>query len=68
MIYNTLMFWMFAKDHVFSRKIVENVSLTVLYFACRANRDSKSGTEITFGLVSMPRIQWQYQNLEMSFR
>ena len=62
------MFEFVYKKSSFSKKTVENASLTMPHFICRANRDSKSGIETTLGLVLKLRIQWQSQNLEMSFR
>ena len=41
----------------FLRKFVENISLIVPRFACRANWDSKSKSETTPGLISIPQIQ-----------
>ena len=62
------MFGFVCKKVMFFEKAVENASLIMPRFAHRANRDSKSETKTTIGLVSTPRIQWKYQNLKMSFR
>ena len=48
------MFGFVCKKVIFSRKTVENVNLIVPHFTCKANRDSKSGTETTSRLVSTP--------------
>ena len=45
----------FWKSH-FSRL---NYQLKLFHFICKANQDSKSGSEITYELVSMPRIHWR---------
>ena len=62
------MFGIIYKRTYFSRKIVENVSLNVIHFACMTNQDSKSKSKTTPELISMPRIQLWTQNLEKSFR
>ena len=41
----------FKKSH-FLRKTMENVSLIVPHFTCKANQDLKLGTETTLELVS----------------
>ena len=45
-----------------------NTSLKMHRFACRANRDSKSETETSYGLVLTPQMQWRPQNFETSLR
>ena len=52
----------------FFEKNCGNVNLKMHHFTYRANRDSKSETETSYGLVSTPQMQWWPQNFEMSFR
>ena len=52
------MFEVVCKNLHFSRQTVEIVSLSLHHFACRTNRDLKSGIETTPALVSLPQIQW----------
>ena len=68
MVYYMFMFEIICKKSHFSRLIVKNISVTMPCFACKANRDSESGTKKTPGQVSMPQIQWQSQIWQTSFR
>ena len=67
-IYILPIFDFVCKKLHFSRQTVENISLNMHRFACKANRDSKSEIETSYELVSTPQMQWWPQNFKTSLR